>query len=93
MTEIEYKSAFIKKHRNADWKVVTSPMDEYDRYSKTYIFSDGAQMTEVNEPVWEEVEISYTVRGIEFHETKKVKLFRTEIWTTETPSIFFYEKY
>lgn len=93
MTSLEYKRNFIKKHQKADWKVETSPMDEYDRYFKIYIFSDGAQLTEVNEPVWEEVEIEYEVRGVKFAEKKSVKLFRTEIWTTESASVYFYEKY
>jgi len=93
MTALQYKSSLIKKHNKADWKVETSPMDEYDRYSKTYIFSDGFQITEVNEPVWEEVEIEYEVRGVKFTEKKSVKLFRTEIWSTETASVYFYEKY
>ena len=30
MTSLEYKRNFIKKHQKADWKVETSPMDEYD---------------------------------------------------------------
>ena len=93
MTSLQYKSNLIKKHSKADWKVETSPMDEYDRYSKTYTFTDGFQLIEVNEPVWEEVEIEYEVRGVKIRETKSVKLFRTEIWTTESASKVFYEKY
>lgn len=93
MTALTYKSAWIKAHNRADWKVETSPIDEYGRYVKTYIFSDGFQLTEVNEPAWEEVEIDYEVRGVKFHETKSVKLFRTEIWTTESASEIFYEKF
>lgn len=93
MNELQYKSLLIKSHNKADWKVETSPMDEYGRYVKTYIFSDGFQIIEVNEPAYEEVELDYEVRGVKFHEKKSVKLFRTEIWTTESSSEIFYEKY
>ena len=93
MTALTYKSAWIKAHNKADWKVETSPMDEYGRYVKTYIFSDGFQLIEVNEPSYETVSIDYEVRGVKFHEDKSVKLFRTEIWTTESSSEIFYEKF
>ena len=93
MNALTYKSAWIKAHNKADWWVDTSPMDEYGRYCKCYNFSDGFQLYEVNEPAWEEVEIDYEVRGVKFHEKKSVKLFRTEIWTTESASEIFYEKF
>ena len=93
MTALTYKSAWIKAHSKADWKVDTSPMDEYGRYVKTYTFSDGFQLIEVNEPSYEKVAIDYEVRGVKFHEEKEVKLFRTEIWTTESSSEIFYEKF
>lgn len=93
MSALTYKNLWIKAHSKADWKVDTSPMDQYGRYVKTYTFDDGFQLTEVNEPAWEEVEIDYEVRGVKFHETKSVKLFRTEIWTTESSSEIFYEKF
>ena len=93
MTALTYKSALIKSHSKADWKVDTSPMDRYGRYCKCYNFADGFQIYEVNEPVWEEVEIDYEVRGVKFHEKKHVELFRTEIWTTESASEIFYEKF
>lgn len=51
MTNHEYKMAFIKKHSKADYDVDTSPMDTDGKYVKTYIFSDGAQLIEVNRPV------------------------------------------
>ena len=93
MTALTYKSALIKSHNDADWKVETSPMDEYGKYVKTYSFSDGFQLIEVNEPTYETVELHYEVRGVKFSEHKTVKLFRTEIWTTESSSEVFYEKF
>lgn len=93
MTALTYKSAWIKKHNKADWRVDTSSMDEYGRYVKTYTFTDGFQLIEVNEPSYETVELDYEVRGVKFHEEKQVKLFRTEIWTTESTSEIFYEKF
>lgn len=93
MTALTYKGLWIKAHNKANWKVETSPMDEYGRYVKTYIFDDGFQLTEVNEPAYETVNLDYEVRGVKFHEEKQVKLFRTEIWTTESSSELFYEKF
>lgn len=90
MTLNEYKKNFIKKHSKADWKVDTSSMDQHGTYTKTYSFSDGAQMIEVNGPCYEEVE--FEVKGVKFKQT--VKLFRTEIWNTDDPkSVYFYEKF
>ena len=90
MTNSEYKKAFIRKHSKADWKVETSLMNEYGEYTKTYIFTDGAQLTEVNGPYYEKVE--FEVRGVKFEQT--VKLFRTECWNTDdAKSVFWYEKF
>ena len=94
MTNNEYKLAFIRKHDKGDWHVDTSPMDEYGRYVKTYVFSDGAQLTEVNEPHYETALVEYEVRGVKFSETKTVKLFRTECWNTDdAKSVVWYEKF
>lgn len=93
MTFYDYKHLVIKTHNKVDWRVETSPMDEYGKYVKTYIFADGFQMIEVNEPAYETVELDYEVKGVKFHEKKTVKLFRTEVWTTESPSEIFYEKF
>lgn len=90
MTNLEYKKAFIKKHGKGDWHVDTSSMNEYGNYVKTYIFEDGAQLTEVNGPHYETVE--FEVRGVKFTET--VKLFKTECWNTDdAKSYFWYEKF
>ena len=93
MTVLQYKKLWIANHNNVDWHVDTSPMDQYGRYVKTYTFEDGFQLTEVNEPAYETVELDYEVRGVKIHEFKTVKLFRTEIWTTESSSEVFYEKF
>lgn len=94
MTELEYKKNFIAKHADSDWKVSTSPMDQYDGYTKVYLFEDGAQMHEVISVAYETVHIEYEVRGIKFAEDKEVKLLRTEMWNSDdSRSVFFYEKY
>ena len=88
MTNHEYKMNFLKKH--GDWKVETSPMNEYGNYVKTYICEDGAQLTEVNGPHYETV--TFEVRGVKF--TESVKLFKTECWNTDdVKSVFWYEKF
>ena len=90
MTNLEYKREFIRKHDKVDWNVTTSPIDENGKYVKTYTFEDGAQLIEVNEPYYENVE--FEVHGIKFTET--VKLFRTECWNTDDPkSVYWYEKF
>lgn len=94
MTYLDYKRAFIQKHSKADWTVHTSSMDEYGQYTKTYIFSDGATLIEVNRPVWEEVEAEVEVRGVKVTLKDHVKLFETEAWNTDdSNSVKFYEKW
>ena len=91
---LDLKRAFIRKHSAADWKVETSPMDEYGRYFKTYTFDDGAQLCEVNGPAWETVETEKTVHGVTVKFSEKVKFFRTETWNTEDAhSVYFFEKW
>lgn len=91
---LDLKSAFIRKHARADWSVDTSSMDQYGRYTKTYTFSDGAQLFELNGPSFEEVQVKTEVRGVPVVLTEKVKLFRTETWNTEdASSVYFYEKW
>lgn len=94
MTINEYKRDFINKHRKADWTVATSPMDETGKYCKTYTFSDGAQLIEVNRPVWETVKTTVEVKGILVDIEEKVKLFETEAWNTDNAkSVKFYERW
>lgn len=94
MTHAEYKAAFIKKHGKHDWHTETSSIDENGKYIKWYLFDDGAQITEVNEPYYEEVELTGEAHGIKFSTKQTVKFFRTECWNTDdSRSVFFYEKY
>lgn len=93
-TYLNYKRAFIQKHSKADWSVDTSPMMQDGGYVKTYIFTDGAVMTEVNRPVWETVEVQVEVKGIPVTIKQEVKLFETEAWNTDNAtSVKFYEKF
>lgn len=90
MTLLDYKNQFIAKHSEADWAVHTSPMDQYGQYVKTYVFTDGATMTEINRPVIETVQVE--VKGIMVD--VEVKLMETEIWNTDNAkSVKFYEKW
>lgn len=94
MTNLEYKAAFIKKHGKGDWRVETGPMDEYGKYVKVYVFSDGATMTEVNRPVDEVVDVVAEVKGIKITEKLTVRLMESEIWHSDNAkSVFFYEKW
>lgn len=92
MTYSEYKKNFIEKHKKADWTTETSPMRQDGTYVKTYVFSDGAVMTEVNRPVWRTAEAEVEVEGIKVTIRKDVKLFETEAWNTDNAtSVKFYE--
>lgn len=94
MTYLEYKKAFIEKHKKADWAVHTSPMDEYGQYVKNYLFTDGAALTEVNRPIYETVEAEVEVKGIKFTLRQQVKLMETEAWNTDdAKSVKFYERW
>jgi len=82
------KMAFVSKH-NHDYVLDTSPMDDYGCYYKTYCFKDGAVWYEKMSP-----EICPAV--VEVHGVKckvEVKLFKTEFWSTETESKFYYEQF
>lgn len=94
MTYIDYKHDFIKKHNKADWTVHTSPMDEYGQYTKSYVFTDGATLTEINRPVWETVRATVEVKGIQVEIEEQVKLMETEAWNTDdAKSVKFYERW
>lgn len=91
---LDYKRDFIRKHSKADWSVHTSPMDEYGQYTKIYVFTDGAQLTEINRPVWETATAEAEVKGIKVTLTEEVKLMETEAWNTDdATSVKFYEKW
>lgn len=95
MTFYEYKSKFIQKHSaKADWHVETSPMREDGSYIKTYIFTDGATLYELNRPIEELVEVETEVRGIKIVVKDWVKLMETECWSTDdAKSVKFYERW
>lgn len=76
-------------HESDDWKVKTSPMDEYGRYIKTYVCSNGDVLTEVNRPVYETVEVE--VKGVKTE--VQVKLFESEMFSNKWGSVFTYDKF
>ena len=85
----ELKMAFIKKHKY-DYKIDTSPMDEYGRYYKDYIFADGAYWHETMMPVYETV----TVEVHKCNVSVEVKFLRTEFRNSDNvDSILLYEQY
>lgn len=91
LTTAEYakeKISFL--HRHNDWKVETSPMDEYGTYHKTYTCEDGAVWNEVIRPIWDSI---YTeVRKVKVN--IGIKLLETEGWNTDNAqSIYCYEKF
>lgn len=82
------KRDFFKSH-NCDYKCDTSSMDMYGRYTKTYSFEDGAQWVELmsDEYVEQEVEVKFVKMNMKFH------MFKTEFWSTESGSKYYYEKF
>lgn len=84
----ELKLNFVEKH-NHDFEVETSPMNEYGVYHKTYAFADGAVWYETMSPVYEDYEVE--VKGVKVKGS--VKLLRTEFWSTEEGSKYYYEKF
>lgn len=94
MNALDHKNQFIMKHGKSEWKVHTSPLRQDGSYCKTYAFGDGAVMTEINRPVYEEVSAEATVRGIKVTITETVKLMETEIWhTDDAKSVKSYERW
>lgn len=90
LTSKEYSAKIIQFLQQADdWKVETSPMDEYGVYVKTYICSNGNVLTEVNRPVYETVEVE--VRGVKVQ--VPVKLFESEMFSNKFGSVLTYEKF
>ena len=94
VTTREYEKKKIDfLHRHDDWKVETSPMNEYGQYHKTYVCTDGAVWYEVNTPVIENVETEVEVKGVKVTLRADVKLLCTEGWSTDNASIYCYESY
>ena len=84
------KKAFFAKH-NHDFNICTSPMDEYDRYCKDYLFADGHVWHEDYSPVWMHEIVQGKYCGKISVDTK---MFRTEYYNTENAdSKYYYEKY
>lgn len=86
----EEKESFFTKHRKyGDIMCDTSSMDEYGRYQKTYTCADGAVWYEAMCPTYEQVEVEIKMVKI----TVEVKMLRTEFWSTESGSKYYYEKF
>lgn len=91
---MEYKNAFIERHRESDWRIDTSPMDRNGTYVKTYIFEDGAVLWEVNRHITEKVEVETFVHGVRVLVSGEVELEETESWNTDDARIVkFYEEW
>ena len=89
----EMKSNFFKSHKGLE-TVSTSSMDEYGRYHKEYIASDGAMLYEVNGPVWMDVEFTADVAGVTIRKIEKMKFFQIEAWSSvNAHSEFYIEKW
>ena len=85
------KRDFFQKHDGLD-HVDTGMMNEYGNYSKWYFCTDGATLYECNGPVWMDVDMVGNIGGVEIKETKSIKFFRTEAWTSDdAKSEYFYE--
>ena len=83
------KHTFFRRHKS-DFRTQTSSLDEYDRYHKEYIFSDGAIWYEAMGPVWEKETVEVRRCPVEV----EVKLFRVEFWNTDDAnSNCYYEQY
>lgn len=87
-TYVADKKSFFNKHKG-DFQVYTSPMDEYDRYTKIYSFPDNSQWYELMSPETEYVEVEVHLVKTEV----AIKLLKVEYWSTDSPSKYYYEKY
>ena len=85
---LKEQMTFAKKHNaKSECKIYTSPM-ENNRYHKEYCWEDGANWYEISELITETVEVA--VHGLTMK--VNVEMWRTEYWSTESGSKFFYEK-
>lgn len=83
------KKDFMWKHDN-DFRVETSPMDEYGRYYKTYICADGALWYEIMTPTYETG--TAFIRGCEVK--VEIKMLRTEFYSSDdSESKYYYERF
>lgn len=86
------KESFLKKH--PDWTVDTSSMDEYGRYRKCYVTTDGALFVEEMCPVWETAEAEAELHGVKVTVKNDIKMMRTEYYSTDdSKSRYYYEKW
>lgn len=83
------KLEFINKHTKGKYEceIHTSPMVN-NVYHKEYCFSDGAVFYERTELVNEYVDAE--AHGIKM--LFPAQFYKTEYWSTEQPSRYFYEK-
>lgn len=82
------KIAFAKKHnKKADCTTYTSPMVN-NSYHKEMCWDDGHNFYEATELIEEIIEVE--AHGIKTR--VPVKFWRTEYWSTEAGSKFFYER-
>ena len=81
------KCKFVKAH-GFDYTVHTSPL-ENDTYHKEWVFADDAVFYERISLVSEWVDVE--AHGMTFK--AKIQFWKTEYWSTEDTSKFFYEKY
>lgn len=82
------KIAFIRRHcKKSNCRVHTSPMVN-NRYHKEYYWEDGANWYETTELISEPKVI--VVHDITL--TVNVEMWRTEYWSTECGSKYFYER-
>lgn len=83
------KKSFFQKHKH-DFRTETSAMDQYGRYHKTYIFSDGAIWYETMSPEYVTVDVAVKLVIVPV----EIKMFRTEFWSTDNASSkYYYEKF
>lgn len=84
--------AFSQKHnKKAELKIYTSPMVD-NSYHKEYCWSDGANFYEITNLIEETVPVEVEAHGMKFTSNVTVKYWRTEYWSTEAPSKYFYER-
>ena len=84
----EMMRKFFKKH-NYDFTAHTSEMDEYSRWSKDYVFTDGAVWREDHMYVTEEV--TTHIHNVEVK--VKVKFLRIEFYNSDNAeSNYYYEQ-
>lgn len=86
------KERFFRSH-DYDFSCTTSEMDENGAYYKTYAFSDGAAWYESMVPTLESAEIESEIKKVKVTVEVTVKMMRTEYWSTESRSKYYYERF